>query len=67
MLRPAARKYQILLMIADGARNLEIAEELNLCDSTIKHEVTELMKTYGAKNRANLVALAYQQGILVTK
>jgi len=64
---PLQRRDLIILMIANGDSNKEIAAELNLCDSTIRHDVTVIMNSFGAKNRANLVALAYQKGILVAK
>jgi DNA-binding NarL/FixJ family response regulator len=64
---PSQRQFMVLLMIADGSSNRGIAEELEINLTTVNHQVTALKKMFGAVNRANLVALAYQQGILVTK
>lgn len=64
---PTQRQAMVLLMIADGDSNEEIAYELERSVNTVKTDVGKLMKMFGARNRANLVALAYQKGIIEVK
>jgi DNA-binding CsgD family transcriptional regulator len=60
----AARHATILLMLADGATVAEMAQELGIGEVTVKHDLAELRKNFGAKNNCNLIALAYQRGVL---
>lgn len=59
-----ARHNHLLLMIADGATVEEMAEETGVARATINHDLQELRDRFGARNNCNLVALAYQKGIL---
>ena len=58
------RHAQLLLMVADGATVAEMAEETEMSRCTIIHDLAELRNMFGARNNCNLVALAYQKGIL---
>ena len=60
----AQRHAAILLMLADGATVAEMAMELRVGEVTVKHDLGELRKNFGAKNNTNLIALAYQRGVL---
>jgi DNA-binding NarL/FixJ family response regulator len=51
------RQQQILLMIAEGATNKEIAATLRLKRSTVEKHVSNLLKRLGARNRAAAVGL----------
>jgi DNA-binding NarL/FixJ family response regulator len=51
-------------MLADGSSVKEIAHELDVSDHTIKNDLIEMRRNFGAKNNCNLVALAYQHGVL---
>ena len=44
--------------------NLEIAEELSLSPATVKSYVSRLLTKLGARDRAQLVILAYQNGLV---
>ena len=58
------RHGQMLLMVADGATVMEMAAELEISRWTVIHELAALREMFGARNNCNLVALAYQKGIL---
>ena len=58
------RRNMVLLLLADGMTSQEIADELGVSHWTAKHDVTELKRIFGAKNTNNLIALAYQKGVL---
>jgi len=54
----------VLLLLADGMSGEEIAAEIGYSHWTVKHDVTELKRMFGARNTNNLIALAYQKGVL---
>lgn len=58
------RQDSILLTLADGMNNIEIAAELGVSAETIKTHMQELFTKFGARNRTHLVALAYHRGYL---
>jgi len=51
-------------MLADGATIDEMSQETGVARYTINHDLRDLRDEFGAKNNCNLVALAYQKGIL---
>lgn len=53
---------KIVELITRGDRNREIAEQLCLCEQTIKSHVSRIFKTLNVKNRAQLVSLALEGG-----
>ena len=59
-----ARLNHLLLMVADGATVEEMAQETGVARATINHDLHELRIVFGARNNCNLVALAYQKGVL---
>ena len=46
-----ARERQIVELLSDGLSNQEIAEELGLTESTIKHYMVPILQKLGARNR----------------
>jgi DNA-binding NarL/FixJ family response regulator len=66
--RPAGglseRELQVLRLVATGHSNKEIARQLAIAERTAKFHVTSLMNKLGAGNRAQVVALAVQRGLL---
>ena len=58
------RESSILCLIAAGFTNGEAAAELHISRHTVAQHVAEMLRTTGARSRAELVARAYCGGIL---
>jgi len=56
------REEQVLLTIARGRTNAEIADELHISLSTVKTHIASLMAKLGARNRVEVVMWAYETG-----
>jgi len=56
------REEQVLLTIARGRTNAEIADELHISLSTVKTHVASLMAKLGARNRVEIAMWAYETG-----
>lgn len=59
------REREVLLLVAHGESNQEIAEALFISPHTAKTHVNRIMGKVGAHDRAQLVILAYESGLLV--
>jgi DNA-binding NarL/FixJ family response regulator len=57
------RESEVLLLIARGRSNGEIAEELHMSGATAKTHVSRLLTKLGARDRAQLVVIAYESGL----
>ncbi|OJZ62484.1 DNA-binding response regulator [Mycolicibacterium diernhoferi] len=57
------RELDILLHIATGATNREIADRLHLAEATIKTHVGHVLAKLGLRDRVQAVILAYQSGL----
>ena len=60
------REREIVALIATGMSNTEIAEHLTLSPLTVKTHANHAMTKLGARDRAQLVVLAYQAGLVGT-
>lgn len=58
------REREVLLLVARGRSNLEIAEELFISPHTAKTHVNRVMTKLHAHDRAQLVIIAYETGLL---
>jgi len=58
-----AREREVLGLIATGLTNAEIAEALQLSPLTAKTHVSRILMKLGARDRVQLVVIAYQNGI----
>lgn len=58
------RELQVLQLIADGATNKEIANELVLAANTVKKHISNIFGKLGVANRVQAVARARQLNIL---
>ena len=57
------REREVTALVADGMSNAEIAAQLTLSPLTVKTHVNHAMTKVGARDRAQLVVLAYQTGL----
>ncbi len=58
-----AREREILALVGRGLSNEEIAAELVLSPATARTHVSRAMTKLGARDRAQLVVIAYQTGL----
>jgi DNA-binding NarL/FixJ family response regulator len=59
------REREVLLLVARGRSNQEIAEELFISPHTAKTHLNRTMTKLNAHDRAQLVILAYETGLLL--
>jgi DNA-binding NarL/FixJ family response regulator len=57
------RELEVLTMVARGMSNAEIAEELTISPATAKTHVAHLLTKLDARDRIQLVIIAYQSGL----
>jgi DNA-binding NarL/FixJ family response regulator len=65
--QPAAlthREREVLILLARGLTNKQIAAELVISERTAKFHVSSLLSKFGASNRTEVVAIAAQQGLV---
>ena len=58
------REREILLQMATGASNAEIARTLHLSTTTVKTHVTRVLTKLGLRDRIQAVVLAYEAGLI---
>jgi DNA-binding NarL/FixJ family response regulator len=55
--RPSGRLAQILPLVVAGSTNKEIGRHLGISHFTVRNHVARLLRLYGARNRAELLAM----------
>ena len=58
------REREVLCLVAGGLTNHEIAERLYMSPATARTHVSRAMSKLGARDRAQLVVLAYETGLV---
>ncbi|MET9338588.1 response regulator transcription factor [Nonomuraea sp. NPDC003804] len=59
-----AREQEVLVLIAKGLSNAEIAERLAVSPSTVKNHVTAVFAKIDVRDRAQAVIVAYERGLV---
>ncbi|MGH3124674.1 MAG: response regulator transcription factor, partial [Streptosporangiaceae bacterium] len=59
-----SRERQVLALVAEGLSNDEIAARLFLSPLTAKTHVSRIMTKLDARDRAQLVVIAYESGLV---
>jgi DNA-binding NarL/FixJ family response regulator len=54
----------VLVAIARGLSNTELAEQLHLSVPTVKTHIGRILAKLGARDRAQLVIAAYESGLV---
>jgi DNA-binding NarL/FixJ family response regulator len=58
------REHEVLVLLAGGATNAEIAGGLHLGETTVKTHVSRVLAKLGARDRTQAVVLAYELGVV---
>jgi DNA-binding NarL/FixJ family response regulator len=58
------REREIVALVAEGLSNQEIAQRLYVSPATAKTHVSRAMTKLGARDRAQLVVMAYESGLV---
>ncbi len=61
-----SRELEVLIPVAQGRTNSEIAEDLHISVSTVKTHVASLMQKLSARNRVEIAIWAYETGCIKT-
>ena len=58
------REREVMALVADGLTNDEIAQKLYMSPATVRTHVSRAMTKLGVRDRAQLVVLAYETGLV---
>ncbi len=61
-----AREEEVLVTVARGRTNSEIADDLHISLSTVKTHLASIMNKIGARNRVEIAMWAYETGRVAT-
>jgi DNA-binding NarL/FixJ family response regulator len=58
------RETELLHLVAEGLSNREIGEKLHISESTVKNHLRNILAKLHLKNRIQLIAYAYKNGLI---
>jgi DNA-binding NarL/FixJ family response regulator len=58
------REREVMLLVAQGASNREIAEQLVISEGTVKSHISSILSQLGLRDRTQIAVYAHQQGTL---
>ncbi len=61
------REREVLCLVARGESNTELAASLHMSTATAKTHVSRLLSKLGARDRAQLVVVAYETGLVTPR
>ena len=59
-----ARELEVLVLVADGLRNREIAARLGISEHTVKFHLAAVFGKLGASSRTEAVRRGFQLGLI---
>jgi DNA-binding NarL/FixJ family response regulator len=62
-----ARELEVLRLVVQGVRNSEIGQRLSISVKTVETHLTSIYGKLGVQSRAEAIALAQKQGLLLTE
>jgi DNA-binding NarL/FixJ family response regulator len=60
------REREVLVLVAQGLSNSEITDRLHVSLPTVRTHVSRILSKLGARNRTQLVVMAYESGLVST-
>jgi DNA-binding NarL/FixJ family response regulator len=61
------REVEVLVLVARGLSNTEIGERLHVTPATVKTHVSRLLMKLDARDRAQLIIIAYESGLVTAR
>jgi DNA-binding NarL/FixJ family response regulator len=58
------REYEVLVAMARGASNAEIAQQLGVSEATVKTHVSRILVKLNLRDRTHAVVYAYENGVV---
>jgi DNA-binding NarL/FixJ family response regulator len=59
-----SREKEVVELVAKGATNKEVAEELMISENTVKNHISNILSRLALRDRVQIVIFAYENGII---